>query len=359
MRVYNLEIFDIERDNMVVPDFHKYKNVFHHKIGDVTHSSDYFSKTTNFIELPINKSVKRRQVVRITDALDMEVEFIGMVTAVEYEQSMMKVTYESFVSAFLDLQMVFDTNLQHNQTTSIYTSLEKYLAEKARYFAGCQGWESEDWATQVHVSNVTDDVTFWGFNIKPDNEGTHYAAINFKDVLINRSASELDVWVRESFGPQIVLRIGKADEDTKTIETNAPFVIDRTVRFETTRDGATAIGIYNAANGDFLDFGDYSTVEGAVYTEAIVTVPEDETFANVAQAEANQRLASEKVNNYIEIEVPLDTSDFIKWQVGQKVNVIHEGSSIASVLTGKKIDKTLTLIFGTIRLELTKRLRRS
>ena len=41
--------------------------------------------------------------------------------------------------------------------------------------------------------------------------------------------------------------------------------------------------------------------------------------------------------------------------IGQVVNIIHEGVSYNSILSGKQIKNGLvTLIFGTIRLELTK-----
>lgn len=67
--------------------------------------------------------------------------------------------------------------------------------------------------------------------------------------------------------------------------------------------------------------------------------------------------ASNKYQNLIELTVKKDDSMIkpLEMEIGQVVNVIHEGISYSSILTGKEVKGGLIkLIFGTIRLELTK-----
>lgn len=82
-------------------------------------------------------------------------------------------------------------------------------------------------------------------------------------------------------------------------------------------------------------------------------------FLEKAHDKAYQTFSKNKYDNLIELEVAED-DDMIKpmqLKVGQIVNIISEGVSYTSILSGREIDTTVTLIFGTIRLELTKTLK--
>lgn len=82
-------------------------------------------------------------------------------------------------------------------------------------------------------------------------------------------------------------------------------------------------------------------------------------FLEKAHDKAYQTFSKNKYDNLIELEVAED-DDIIKpmqLKVGQIVNIISEGVSYTSILSGREIDTTVTLIFGTIRLELTKTLK--
>lgn len=81
-----------------------------------------------------------------------------------------------------------------------------------------------------------------------------------------------------------------------------------------------------------------------------------QTFEAV-QAKAIAEFARNKYSNNIELTVKEDDSMIkpLDMNIGQVVNIIHEGVSYNSILSGKQIKNGLvTLIFGTIRLELTK-----
>lgn len=127
--------------------------------------------------------------------------------------------------------------------------------------------------------------------------------------------------------------------------------------------------IYDADNivvGDetWGDEGD----EFELSIEAWAETPEAETYGETAAAsifedkaytKALQTFSKNKYDNLIELEVAAD-DEMIKpttLKIGQVVNVISEGNSYTSILSGREIEDTITLIFGTIRLELTKSLK--
>lgn len=97
-------------------------------------------------------------------------------------------------------------------------------------------------------------------------------------------------------------------------------------------------------------------------TEAAATYGEEtalEVFTEKAYQKAYSTFSKNKYDNLIELEVALD-DDMLNptsLEIGQIVNVISEGNSYNSILSGREINDTVTLIFGTIRLELTKTLK--
>lgn len=97
-----------------------------------------------------------------------------------------------------------------------------------------------------------------------------------------------------------------------------------------------------------------------IYKEvAISSTPEE--FDQKALEKATDTLAVEKNNNLIELEMLENDILFEpeEMNIGQDILVISEGKSYESMLTGyKRKSGKITLIFGAIRLELTKILKR-
>ena len=81
------------------------------------------------------------------------------------------------------------------------------------------------------------------------------------------------------------------------------------------------------------------------------------TFADAAKEQADQKFGDIKWKNYIELEVVKEEMfNAINMRIGQVVNIYYNGVTYATILTGKKLGNTITLIFGTIRVDLTKKL---
>ena len=95
----------------------------------------------------------------------------------------------------------------------------------------------------------------------------------------------------------------------------------------------------------------------ADYVSEIDSKVNDESIYDQLEEWALAEFSKNSYSNYIEITT-LQTDSMLKPQnmkIGQVVNIIHDGISYNSILTGKEISGGLIkLIFGTIRLDLTK-----
>lgn len=127
-------------------------------------------------------------------------------------------------------------------------------------------------------------------------------------------------------------------------------------------------GTYTANNATFGDpyptagkhvdgYYSYKTENGTKVEEDVVD--NYSTFDEEALNSAFGEFAGRTWTNLIELTVGLDDSliEPINLKFGQEVKVIHNGLVYSSILTGKKFSTTMTLTFGTVRLDLTKKLK--
>lgn len=94
-------------------------------------------------------------------------------------------------------------------------------------------------------------------------------------------------------------------------------------------------------------------------TEAGFVSAED--AATYDKMEADVVKLGEEIDR-LERQAVIDEDELVKpdeMPFGQIVNVISDGNSYQSILTGRERGKNTKLIFGTVRLELTKILRRN
>ena len=82
-------------------------------------------------------------------------------------------------------------------------------------------------------------------------------------------------------------------------------------------------------------------------------------YTNKAYSKALSTFSKNKYEDYIEIEVACDDSLVkpLDLKIGQQAHIIHEGVQFTTVLSGRVVDTTATLIFGFVRLEFTKHLK--
>lgn len=358
MTQYNVEIFS--------PDF----SLKHHtNVSDVMYSMDYLSPQNNNITILFYDGAEKGDYIRIVGDND---EYVGIIKSISNSsRELTSITYESFLSVF-NTQCLFDTDWQGGNT-----SLEQTLANIIN------GMFVNNTDTSMNIAGlsvITQGATSsWGFNLKSDTEGKHKCIINLYNVLIVRSLEKYSVRLKPVFDFEqktIKLYIGKSTNDIVTIEADLPNIIEQNVIIKETSNDTNKLVVYNTENyltsrtyyrhpDDTYNMSDTNRILPVVQ-EIHAVAPErngdtiTKTFAQQADSDAANTLGNLNYNNLIELVV-LNDDTLVKpydMEIGQIVSVISKGKSYKSILTGiEKSDKTL-LSFGTIRIDLTKILKR-
>lgn len=358
MKVYNVEIFS---RSFVLRG--------HTNVEEVEFTEDYLSPDSNQVTL-LNVDASLGDYIRISAD---DVEYFGIISSVtSRDEELVEITFESFLTLF-DTDCMFDTDWQGGST-----SLEQTLANLiTNMFIS----NSDTSMNVTGLSVVTTSTTSgWGFNLKSDTENMHHCIINLLNVLIIRAMEKYRVRIKvvpDIQNQTITLRIGRNTADAVTVEADLPNVISKNVVIKETNNDVNKLVVYNTENYTTTRVyylhpnGTYNTTNSnriiPVVQEIRGTAPErngdtiTKTFAQMADSEAAEVFGSIEYNNLIELEMLNDDSLIKPYQmeVGQVVNVISDGVSYISILTGRKIEQTTTLTFGTVRLDLTKILRRN
>jgi len=354
MRPYDVDFFD--RD---------WSFVHHTAVDSVEFSEDYLSPETNELTILYSPLPALYQYILIRRNSE---EYFGIVTAVtESKESLLQISYKPFLSLF-DERIMYDTDDQGTGT------LEAALAGIIR-----DTWiNNSDTVQNIPGLTVTtsSSTSRWGFNLKSDKENMHHTAVNFLKVFIIQALSKYRVRIKVTPDPQaktITLDIGKVSTSVRYIEADLPNVISRNIVIKKTDDKVNKLTVYNTEDYSqtrtyYLHTdGSYSRTNTdriiPVVREIAQTAPErsgdtiKKSFAVMADAEAADCFAIE-YDNLIELEVmhgdTLIQPELI--EIGQVVAVISEGKAYNSMLTGRQVEDTTLLIFGSIRLDLTKRI---
>ena len=357
MQAFNVEIFE---RNFTLRS--------HTVVEDVQYSEDYLSPDDNELTL-LTVDAQKGDYIRITNGND---EYFGIINTVSSkEEGLVEIGYKSFLSLF-DTDCMFDTTLQDGTV-----SLEQTLAN----IISNMFISNSDSSMNVPGLSVatTSSTTGWGFNLKSDTENMHHCIVNMLNVLIIRSMELYRVRLKVVPDVQsrtITLQIGRNAADPVTVEADLPNVINKNVVIKETNNDVNKLVVYDTESYTTTRTyylhpnGTYNMTNSnrilPVVQEIRGTAPErngstiTRTFAKMADSEAAEVFGSIEYNNLIELEMLNDDSlvNPYNMEVGQVVNVISDGVSYNSILTGRKIGQTTTLIFGTVRLDLTKRLKR-
>ena len=113
---------------------------------------------------------------------------------------------------------------------------------------------------------------------------------------------------------------------------------------------------YYLHSDDSYDTSATDRIMPVVYEIQTASASGDKTFAEAAAEAADKLFGNNKKANLIEITIQnndkmVNPDDL---EIGQLGTVITNGKAYQSVFTGYTIETTTKLIFGTIRLDLTK-----
>lgn len=337
---------------------------------------DYISARANTIEFKtIDAEIKNGYFVRLQNDVT---SFFGVISDASPGKKKTTLQVMPFISIFDEL-FLFDTKKQSTNENVTHPTLEKTIETyiKSQYV------ENEDTLQNlpliVTIDSSITQTAQWSLNITPDVEGTHYSIIHMYSVLIVNALKKYGVVIRVSpvFSAKKIRLLITKSTTTFKMDANLDDVLVKTLKYNDRPTGTNKLVVYS--DRDFtqrLNFYVYTDrTWGIENTNRITPValetrsvtPDDdfadpvEGFAAAALDLAYSTLSGLQWDNLIELEVS-PFNDNIKpteMEIGQTVSMWYKGGKYTSILTGKLISpNSITLLFGSERIEYSKRTRR-
>lgn len=386
MKPYNVEIFN-----------RQFELLAHTNVDDIKIDYDYLKPNDSEIEIRLGafydtfaaqavipeakgmlKALSIPELEGLMDAVGVgayirlqrdDTDIFGVITSVTNAEDALltKVGIQPFPSAIFSTEILFDTNQQG--TVALETVIANLITSS---------WiNNTDTLQNIPGLSVTttSSTVAWGMNLKSDTEGMHHCIIDFYDVLIRRALEEYGIAIDTTVDFQngnIEITIGKV-VGTQTIEADLPNVFEKTFLINESSKNTNKLDVYNTANySSVITYykhtdGSYDTTNNNRLYPVVrevqgATADDSTTFAQAAASTAASVFGEVTYNNLIEIKCLYD-DDLIQPQnlrIGSVVTVIHDGNAYTSIMTGYQLDNNvINLIFGSIRAELTKLLRRN
>lgn len=351
MQPFNVEIFD-----------RQFNLIQHYNVGAIDYNYDYLSTVENSILIEFNENVEKGDYIRIVNNTDSYFGFISSIAVNEAIQGFSEIRFKPFIALF-DAPIMFDTTLQ-GSGTSLENAIAGIITD---YWINNADADENIYGLEVQTLSTTSN---WGFHITSDQKGLDKAIINFMTSIIRRSLTKYQVglYAEPDFtNKKVVVSIGVKALSTFYIEADLPNVIEKSIIVNETTEDMNKLFIYDQSDlvtnviyykhpdGSY-DTRDEDRITPVIYGITSVAVSEGDTFADVAEDAANKQFDVDTYSNLIEITVQNEDEIVMPQSltIGQIVNVISNGTSYSSILTGVERSNKTKLIFGTIRLDLTK-----
>lgn len=346
----------------------KLNYVHHDSVETPGIDMDYLTPETSSFQIGQTNALSVRYLVRI----EGENSYVAVVDNISHKEGITTVSVKPFLS-ILDQPVLFDCNWQYPNANA--KPLEQMIGDLI-----AQYWYNSSDTEQNMPLNITtySSTTNWSFGLvgdKSDDENAtsannHQCVVEFYDTILQNAMMRYRVTVTAELdigNKRVNLSIG-VPSGTRIIEADLPEVeiVDFTIgkmeadlnKLEIWNDAnyTDVIRYYLHEDGTYNTDGSTSRIKPVKMDVISVTPDNDHTFASLAEEQAKQKFGDIKWKNYIELDVgnqSLMQADQLK--IGQLATVKHSGQSYETLLTGKKVGDITTLIFGTIRVDLTKK----
>lgn len=347
MSLYKVEIFK--------PDFSFRSST---QVQDITYEFDYLSLSNNKIKLQ-NIFAERGDYIRITKGVR---KIFGVIKGVS-DSDTVCIEYVNILSLF-DVNVYADIITFINDST---TFIEQWLAENIQSLFVT----NKDSLQNIHGMEIRVRSGTMGKKKLKYNSNIFNLYELITNILTQHAIMvDVDIDVQNK---KILVEIGKRMEEEKHIEASLPNVKDKEIAVEKGDEAINKILIINEDNQSeqiayyLLQDGTVSSeaeetdrISPVVFDSTFITISDDEVFTDKAYDEAVSTLIPEEYDNFISITINND-DELVKpdeWLIGQKAAIIHKGKVYHSILTGIKIKKRTTLMFGAVRKDFTKKLKR-
>lgn len=357
MKPYNVEIF--------TPSFQMVGNT---NIDEITYAEDYLSGDVNSITVLPVVGVSKQDYIRISRGNE---EYAGVITEITYgtdkSKNLMQISYKPFME-LLDTDILFDVNDQG------VGSLEDYICRKiTEMFIDNEDEMQNIKGLSVKATTQTND---WYFHITPAQAGGHFNIVNLMDSIIIPALSKYSIVVSTKLDIQnraLIVSVGRAGTGVVIIETDLPNIIKKSLTIKSVSADVNKLILYDSQSDYenkrvyYLHASDlgYDTNNRDRITPVncemrAIEYEEGSSFESAAMNEARNRFANLAYSNLIELWM-LNGDELVKPEelpFGQVVSILSNKVAYTSILTGKERGKNTKLIFGTVRLDLTKILRK-
>ena len=357
MKPYNVEIFK--------QDFRMVGNT---NIDEVKYKEDYLSSDINTLTIVPIKGISKQDYIRISRGNE---EYAGIITEIaegtDSSKNLVEISYKPFMELF-DTDILFDINLQGVGT------LENFICDRIKETF----IENEDKNQNIKGLSVTawSETLDWYFHITPAQSGGHYCIVNLMDSVIIPALEKYSIVVDVKLDIQnrlLNVYVGRINREKIVIEADLPNVIKKSLTIKSVSQDVNKLILYDATS-DYkdkkvyylhksdlgYDTKDEDRIVPVICEMKALEHDENTTFESMAQNEARNKFSNLSYSNLIELTM-LNGDSLIKpkeLSFGQVVSIISNKEMYTSILTGKEISKTTKLIFGTVRIDLTKILRR-
>ena len=347
MSLFNIEIFN---DHFEYISSYQLQNVEGYEY-------DYISYSKSKLQIPEITAAKG-DYVRITST---NLNIVGIVNGC----TDLGFSYELEFTPFLEKM---DVDVHYNRSLLSTQSLEQWIAGII---------------TDTFVTNSDAEQNIYGFEVKYTSK-TYNALMDLEEnignlyEILRKALINYNVVITFSIDVQkkkIIADISVLSQGVFYIESDLPNILDKEFNFKKSDSSYNKMTIYNELNeAEYETF--YLQSDGAItskpdaskrvtpviFTNVFIKHEEDdkETFHEVAYEKAFNKLSTEKYDNLIEIECEINDGliNPLNLSIGQDTIIIRDGVSYTTMLTGFSVKDTVKLMFGTVRLELTKKLNR-
>lgn len=351
MQVYNAEFFT-----------RSYEFICNRNFSDLDYSFDYVSPDSNSIIVENVTGVSEGDFVQITGGAKPIYGIVDHIDEGKQDKALSEIFIDQMTALF-DTHIVFDTDLQGG-TKSLETVISDFIT--ALYVNNSDTLQNISGIT-ISTTSTTND---WGFNLKSTYEGMHTLIINMWKSLLSRALTKYQVVIDvlpDFANKTMAITIGKRAYPVITIEADLPNIIEKSIIVGQRENNYNKLQVYNGADySQYVTYylhpdGTYDTTNSNRVVPVMqevkdVDMAEGGSFTVKARGQATEVFGGAVINNNITLTLFRDDALVfpLDMNIGQEVSVRSEGKVYTSMLTGYSFGDMATLVFGTVRQELTK-----
>lgn len=333
---------------------------------------DYLSPKTNTIAISnVDKEIIAGYFIRLQSD---ETDFFGLITDVSPGEFETTIQFSSFISIFNEV-ILFWVGFQGLEAGHV-NPLEGVIAHHIRVYYVTTTDRLMYLPLNVYVDPNITEIKQWTLGITRTKEEINFTTLSIYEDLIVPALKRYGVSliVTPDFNRKMIdIKVTRSSK-TLNIDGELNDVTVRTLKYNNRPLGTNKLEVVNNLNTNTkityyahpdmtFDTNNTNRITPVAF-ETRMIVPQENTTASfqaAAKEEAYNVFSGAAWDNLIELEVAPDNQNILpmEMEIGQKVTLWYKGATYSSILTGKVIeDHNIILLFGSERIEYTKRAKR-